>query len=70
MQNEDYNPRLIDKAQGDREVDYNTYANDFEQLINNKLQELFNLDIPFEQCPESEAKAMCANCDFRTLCKR
>lgn len=70
MQNEDYTPRLIDKAAEDREVDYNTYAEEFEQTINNKLQELFNLNIPFEQCPEEESKEICAMCDFRTLCKR
>ena len=70
MQNEDYNPRLIDKAAEDREVDYNTYAEEFEQTINNKLQELFNLNIPFEQCPEEESKEICAMCDFKTLCKR
>ncbi len=70
MQNEDYNPRLIDKAAEDSEVDYNTYAEEFEQTINNKLQELFNLNIPFEQCPEEESKEICAMCDFKTLCKR
>lgn len=70
MQNEDYTPRLIDKAAEDREVDYNSYAEEFEQTINNKLQELFNLNIPFEQCPEEESKEICAMCDFKTLCKR
>ena len=70
MQNKDYNPRLIDTSDNHREVDYITYAEEFEQHINEKLQELFNMDIPFEQCPEEESKEMCAMCDFKTLCKR
>jgi hypothetical protein len=70
MQNKDYNPRLIDTSNQRQEVDYNTYAEEFERLINEKLQELFNMDIPFEQCPEEESKEMCAMCDFKTICKR
>ena len=70
MQNKEYNPRLIDTSNQRQEVDYNTYAEEFERLINEKLQELFNLDIPFEQCPEEESKEMCAMCDFKTICKR
>ena len=70
MQNKEYNPHLIDTSNQHREVDYNAYAEEFERLIDEKLQELFNLDIPFEQCPEEESKEICAMCDFKILCKR
>lgn len=76
MQAESYNPHIIDKGSKDRpdahsgEVDYAHYAAEFEQLLSEKLSELFNPDIPFTQCDASEASKICQHCDFKTICKR
>ena len=69
MNDKEYSPRLMDKSR-DCEVNYNAYAEEFETLINEKLQELFNPEIPFTQCPKEDAGSVCEYCDFRILCKR
>ena len=69
MQSGDYNPRVIDKQKG--EVDYISYAEEFEQLLREKLAEIFNPDIPFTQCEAvSSDGGPCKYCDFKTICKR
>ena len=69
MQSGDYNPRVIDKQKG--EVDYISYAKEFEQLLREKLAEIFNPDIPFTQCEAvSSDGGPCKYCDFKTICKR
>ena len=78
--NEDFSPRLIDlgvkddsvkrKKADSREVDYASYAEEFEQHLKDKLSELFNFDLPFRRCDELEAENICNYCDFKTLCKR
>lgn len=71
---EDYNPRITDNIGTPRnsttEVDYLTYAEEFEQRLSNMLNEIFDPDIPFTQCSEDEADKACKYCDFKTICKR
>lgn len=76
---EDFSPMLIDdtkkEAMGktakmeDCVVDYASYAEEFEQHLSAKLNELFNFDIPFKRCDEQEDE-ICKYCDFKILCKR
>lgn len=78
--NEDFSPRLIDKGAKDDsgkrkradncEMDYATYAEEFEQNLKDKLNELFDFELPFRRCDEQEAENICKYCDFKTLCKR
>ena len=67
MNQADYSPRLII---ADQEVGYASFAQEFETLLRSKLDELFDLDRPFECCPEQESDKICAFCDFKTICKR
>lgn len=50
------------------EADYNTFAEEFEARLKEKLNELFDPTIPFVRCPESESS--CSMCDFKNICKR
>lgn len=80
ISNDDFSPRLINKGAkdvagkrqkvSDCEVDYTTYAEEFEQCLREKLRELFNFDLPFRRCDEQEADNICKYCDFKILCKR
>lgn len=74
MTSEDYNPHIIDNIGTPRtssnEVDYLSYADEFEQMLREKLLELFNPDIPFVQCGDEQADKACSHCDFKTICRR
>ena len=74
MTSEDYNPHIIDNMGTPRtssnEVDYLSYANEFEQMLREKLTELFNPEIPFVQCDADKADKACTHCDFKTICRR
>jgi RecB family exonuclease len=67
MNQADYSPRLTIDGQ---EVTYSAFATEFEELLRQKLDELFNLNTPFKCCPEQESDKICAYCDFKTICKR
>lgn len=69
IHNEDYSPRLMDKQRG-AEVDYASYAEEFEQLLGERLRELFDRRIPFHRCGKEEADKVCKYCDFKVICKR
>lgn len=69
IHNEDYSPRLMDKQRG-VEVDYASYAEEFEQLLGERLRELFDRRIPFRRCGKEEADKVCKYCDFKVICKR
>ncbi len=69
INNEDYSPRLMDKQRG-AEVDYASYAEEFEQLLGERLRELFDRRIPFRRCGKEEADKVCKYCDFKVICKR
>lgn len=78
--NDDFSPRIIDFGEklpstkrvkkNAVEVDYTTYADEFEKLLGEKLRELFDFETPFRRCSEQEADNVCKYCDFKTLCKR
>ena len=67
MNQPSYSPRLIIDRQ---EVTYSAFAAEFEKLLRQKLDELFDLHTPFKCCPEQESGKICAYCDFKTICKR
>ena len=67
MNQPSYSPRLIIDGQ---EVTYSVFAAEFEKLLRQKLDELFDLNTPFKCCPEQESGKICAYCDFKTICKR
>ncbi|MBO7342908.1 MAG: PD-(D/E)XK nuclease family protein [Alistipes sp.] len=67
MNQPSYSPRLIIDGQ---EVTYSAFAAEFEKLLRQKLDELFDLHTPFKCCPEQESGKICAYCDFKTICKR
>ena len=67
MNQADYSPRLVID---DQEVTYSAFATEFEELLRQKLDELFDLNTPFKCCPEQESDKICAYCDFKTICKR
>ncbi len=47
--------------------DYARVEEEFNQLLTQCLDEIFDLDRPFDQTPEEEH---CQYCDFKVLCKR
>lgn len=67
MYNPTFTPNVVINKQ---EVDYESYKEEFENALREKLKELFNKDIPFRQCGEDEAKKTCNYCNFKTICKR
>lgn len=67
MNQADYSPRLVID---DQEVTYSAFATKFEELLRQKLDELFDLNTPFKCCPEQESDKICVYCDFKTICKR
>lgn len=71
MHEKEYSPLLIDKSRKECEcVLYNDYTTEFEPILSEKLNELFDLSRPFERCSIEESRENCAYCDFRTICKR
>ena len=67
---EEFSPRIIDNLSKESlGVDYASYAECFEQELAAVLDELFDADIPFRQCPKDDAEG-CKFCDFKTICKR
>ena len=68
---DDYSPSLIDKGvEGCEGITYNDYAETFETLLRNKLNELFDPTHPFERCSAEESDTFCKYCDFKAICKR
>lgn len=70
MSDKEYSPNLIDTSADKQKVDYESYAEEFEQRLRNTLRELFDTETPFRQCAEEEASEVCQYCNFKTLCKR
>ncbi len=55
------------KYDKDRLTDYHRVQEEFDKHLTLCLEEIFDLDHPFEQTPE---KKHCEYCDFKVLCKR
>lgn len=71
IQKPNFSPRLRMGVRNQKaEIDYNDVREEFSLALRAKLDELFDPAIPFERCPEQEAKAICTYCDFKTICKR
>ena len=69
MNREDYSPQII-HHDDNAPLNYTTYAKEFEQLLRRKLDELFDMERPFERCSQEESKNICAYCDFKKICNR
>jgi len=59
------NHRLLIRENGSREVNYHDLKEEFEPLLINLLEEIFNPDIPFYQTTIGEH---CLYCAFNTIC--
>ena len=71
IHNKEYSPLLNTKQDKQKiEVSYNMVAEEFEDALKSKLNELFDYSIPFERCPDQESNAICTYCDFKILCNR
>ena len=66
----DFSPAIVDKSADGAEIDYGSYAVEFEQSLRCKLAELFDASTPFVQCDASEAESTCKYCQYKTICKR
>ena len=66
----DFSPAIVDKSAGGAEIDYGSYAVEFERSLRCKLAELFDASTPFVQCDASEAESTCKYCQYKTICKR
>ena len=82
---EDYAPQIIHaeteqvtnskgetktKNIGKHDVFYEKYAEEFEQQLRAKLNELFDSKQPFARCPKSESDKVCKYCNFKPICNR
>lgn len=63
----DYSPSLNDKETGISGAPYSFYRESFESLVSEMLAEMYNPEIPFRQCEDSDT---CEFCDFKAICKR
>ena len=55
---------------GKHDVFYEKYAEEFEQQLRAKLNELFDSKQPFARCPKSESDKVCKYCNFKPICNR
>lgn len=62
---EDYDPTV--EFGGQRVTDFGPYKAEFQQMVQDILEELFNPEIPFRQTP---CPQICAFCDYKLLCGR
>ncbi len=78
--NEEFSERIKDLGAKDptgkraskeaADIDYASYAAEFEEQLSQKLNELFDFETPFKRCDKQEAETICKYCDFKTICKR
>ncbi|MFR9651695.1 MAG: PD-(D/E)XK nuclease family protein [Rikenellaceae bacterium] len=62
MNNKEFSPEIVNKSGEEN------FMEEFAERLNNLLEEIFNMDVPFRQCNESDKS--CDYCDYRTLCSR
>lgn len=67
MHREDFSPLLMDKELKQQGLPFSAYAEPFEALLRETLDELFDPAVPFRQCDDEKA---CTYCDFKLICKR
>lgn len=67
--NNDYSANLVDVKSRER-IDYASCAKEFELALREKLQELFDPEIPFSCCNKKLQKDVCIFCDYKKICKR
>ena len=68
MNRPDYAPELVDQSLKISGANYSTYAADFERLLQEKLSELFDPQVPFRGTTDTEHA--CRYCDYRSICRR
>lgn len=66
LNREGYSPYPMDKSR-EGEVTYALYGEAFEQMLSEKLCELFDYQTPFRPCEDQE---MCQFCDYCSICRR
>lgn len=62
-----YSPLIYDNSRKMSGVPYSEYAVEFEGLVGATLREMFDPDVPFRQCDDTDA---CNSCDFAAVCAR
>ena len=58
---------MVDKARKTSGEMYSDLRVEFESLVESKLSEMYNPNIPFRQCEDEKA---CRYCDYRAVCGR
>ncbi|MCC8034932.1 MAG: PD-(D/E)XK nuclease family protein [Rikenellaceae bacterium] len=64
---EGYSPMLVDRSVKSEVASYRHYAASFEQLLSDKLTEMFDRNLPFGQCEDAKT---CKWCIFNDICRR
>ncbi|MFR9669332.1 MAG: PD-(D/E)XK nuclease family protein [Rikenellaceae bacterium] len=67
MNSDNYSPKLIDKSRKSPVHTISTHSEEFLELIQSTLNELFDTSVPFTQCQDT--KRTCAYCDFKGICR-
>ncbi len=67
MHDDKYSPMIINKESGEVINSYHSQAEEFEQLLSETLEELFDYNTPFKQVEDVE---MCKYCDYKRICRR
>ena len=67
MHDEEYSPLMVDKERKLSGEMYSDLRVEFESLVESKLSEMYDPDVPFRQCDDEKA---CRYCDYRAVCGR
>ncbi|MFI3301645.1 MAG: PD-(D/E)XK nuclease family protein [Rikenellaceae bacterium] len=70
MGDKNYSPNIVDCSTKEKRVisSYEECKDEFEQRIQETINELFDESVPFTQCDKDDE--ICTHCDYRTICKR
>ena len=67
MHDEGYSPKIVNKESGEVVDNYQSQAEEFEQMLAATLEELFDYNTPFKQVEDVD---MCKYCDYKRICRR
>ena len=62
-----FTTQLYDKVKDQYVEDFNVYRDEFSEKLTELIREIFDAEVPFEQCTELE---LCRYCTFRAICRR
>ena len=63
----DFEPLLRSKEIGNKPVEFVSFSDQFEHSFRQLLEEIFNMDIPFQQ---TENEENCKYCSYKQICRR